>query len=58
MVESAVTMLSHYMNGKGAHMTEEDKGQTHQKSFMQERDVLQMWQEGPLRKQVSRWGKQ
>jgi hypothetical protein len=34
-VESAVTMLSHYMNGKGVHMTDEDKGQTNQKSFMQ-----------------------
>ena len=28
-------MLSHYMNDKGVHMTEEDKGQTDQKSFMQ-----------------------
>jgi hypothetical protein len=28
MVESAVTMLSHYMNNKGVHMTDEDKGQT------------------------------
>jgi hypothetical protein len=26
MLESAVTMLSHYMNGKGAHMIDEDKG--------------------------------
>jgi hypothetical protein len=34
MVESAVTMLSHYMNNKGVHMTDEDKGQTDQKSFM------------------------
>jgi hypothetical protein len=25
MVESAVTMLSHYMNDKGVHMTDEDK---------------------------------
>jgi hypothetical protein len=33
-VESAVTMLSHYMNNKGVHMTDEDKGQTDQKSFM------------------------
>jgi hypothetical protein len=28
-------MLSHYMNDKGVHMTDEDKGQTGQKSFMQ-----------------------
>jgi hypothetical protein len=28
-------MLSHYMNGKGVHMKDEDKGQTDQKSFMQ-----------------------
>jgi hypothetical protein len=36
MVESAVTMLSHYMNGKGVHMTDEDKRQTDQKgTFMQ-----------------------
>jgi hypothetical protein len=34
-VESAVTMLSHYMNDKGVHMTDEDEGQTDQKSFMQ-----------------------
>jgi hypothetical protein len=35
MVGSAVTMLSHYMNDKGPHITDEDKGQTDQKSFMQ-----------------------
>jgi hypothetical protein len=34
-VESSVTMLSHYMNDKGVHMIDEDKGQTDQKSFMQ-----------------------
>jgi hypothetical protein len=34
-VESAVTMLSHYMNNKGVHKTDEDKGQVNQKSFMQ-----------------------
>jgi hypothetical protein len=34
-VERAVTMLSHYMNNKRVHMTDEDKGQTDQKSFMQ-----------------------
>ena len=28
-------MLSHYMNDKGVHMTEEDKGKIDQKSFMQ-----------------------
>jgi hypothetical protein len=28
-------MLSHYMNDKGVHMTDVDKGQTDQKSFMQ-----------------------
>jgi hypothetical protein len=33
-VESAVTMLSHYMN-EGVHMTDEDKTETNQKSFMQ-----------------------
>jgi hypothetical protein len=27
-------MLSHYMNDKRAHMTDEDRGQTDQKSFM------------------------
>jgi hypothetical protein len=36
-VESAMTMLSHYMNDKGVHMTDEDKGQMDQKSFMQKR---------------------
>jgi hypothetical protein len=34
-VESAVTMLAHYMNNKGVHMTDVDKGQTDRKSFMQ-----------------------
>jgi hypothetical protein len=34
-VESAVTMLSHYMNGKGVHVTDEDKGQATLMSFMQ-----------------------
>jgi hypothetical protein len=34
-VESAVTMLSHYMKGKGVHMTDEDKGQATLTSFMQ-----------------------
>ena len=33
-VEHAVTMLSHYMNNKGVHMTDEDKGQTKHKSVM------------------------
>jgi hypothetical protein len=28
-------MLSHYMNDKRVHMTDKDKGQTDQKSFMQ-----------------------
>jgi hypothetical protein len=35
MVESAMTVLSHYMNNKGVHMTDEDKGQADQKSLMQ-----------------------
>jgi hypothetical protein len=30
-----MTILSHYMNDKGVHMTDENKGQTDQKSFMQ-----------------------
>jgi hypothetical protein len=34
-VESAVTMLSHYMNNKGVHVTDEDKGQATLTSFMQ-----------------------
>jgi hypothetical protein len=34
-VESAVTMLSHYMNNKGIHVTDEDKGQATLMSFMQ-----------------------
>jgi hypothetical protein len=34
-VESAVTILSHYMNGRGVHMADEDKGQMSLKSFMQ-----------------------
>jgi hypothetical protein len=34
-VESAVTILSHYMNGKGVHVTDEDKGQATLTSFMQ-----------------------
>jgi hypothetical protein len=29
-----MTMLSHYINDKGVHMKDEDKGQTDQKSFM------------------------
>jgi predicted ATP-binding protein involved in virulence len=34
-VESAVlTMLTHYMNDKGVHMTDEEKGQRDQKGFM------------------------
>jgi hypothetical protein len=38
---SAVTMLSHYMNDKGVHMTDEDKGQTDQKRrFMQKHKNL------------------
>jgi hypothetical protein len=32
-VESAVTMLSHYMNDKGVPMTDEDKGRTDQKIY-------------------------
>jgi hypothetical protein len=28
-------MLSHYMNSKGVHMTDDDKGQTDKKIFMQ-----------------------
>jgi hypothetical protein len=34
-VESAVLMLSHYMSGKGVHMTDEDRGQATLMSFMQ-----------------------
>jgi hypothetical protein len=34
-VESAVTMLSHYMNNKGVHRADEDKGQATLMSFMQ-----------------------
>jgi hypothetical protein len=34
-VESAVTMLSHYMKDKGVHVTDEDKGQATLTSFMQ-----------------------
>jgi hypothetical protein len=34
-VESAVAMLSHYMNDKGVHVTDEDKGQVALTSFMQ-----------------------
>jgi hypothetical protein len=34
-VESAVIILSHYMNDKGVHMTDEDKGRTYQKIIMQ-----------------------
>jgi hypothetical protein len=30
-----VTMLTHYMNDKGFHMTDKDIGQTDQQSFMQ-----------------------
>jgi hypothetical protein len=33
--ESAMTMLSHYMNDKGVHVTDEDKGQVILTSFMQ-----------------------
>jgi predicted nucleic acid binding AN1-type Zn finger protein len=35
MVESGVTMLSHYMNDKGVHVTDKDKGQVTLTSFMQ-----------------------
>jgi hypothetical protein len=35
MVESAVTMLSHYMNDKGVHVTDKDKGQATLTNFMQ-----------------------
>jgi hypothetical protein len=35
MEESAVTMLSHYMNNKGVHVTDKDKGQATLTSFMQ-----------------------
>jgi hypothetical protein len=34
-VESALTMLSHFMNNKGVYITDEDKGQVNQKTFMQ-----------------------
>jgi hypothetical protein len=34
MVESAVIMLSHYMNDKGVHVADEDKGQATLTSFM------------------------
>jgi hypothetical protein len=34
MVESAETMLSHYMNNNGVHMPDDDKGQMDQQSFM------------------------
>jgi hypothetical protein len=34
-IENAVTILSHYMNDKGVHMTDEDKGQATLTSFMQ-----------------------
>jgi hypothetical protein len=34
-VENAVTMLSHYMNDKGVHVTDKDKGQANLTSFMQ-----------------------
>jgi hypothetical protein len=33
-VDSAVTMLSHYMNDKGVHVTDGDKGQATLTSFM------------------------
>jgi hypothetical protein len=35
MVESSMTMLSHYMNDKGVHVTDEDKGQVILTSLMQ-----------------------
>jgi hypothetical protein len=35
MVESSMTMPSHYMNDKGVHMADGDKGQMALKSFMQ-----------------------
>jgi hypothetical protein len=48
------------MNDKGVHVTDQDKGQTGQTNRPEafyaeasERDVLQMWQEGPICKQVS-----
>jgi hypothetical protein len=45
-LESAVTMLSHYMNDKEVHMTDEDKGQTDQKSFMQKHKNMRCYKCG------------
>jgi hypothetical protein len=45
-VESAVTMLSHCMNGRGVHMADEDKGQKALKSFMQKQTGSMWW--GPI----------
>jgi hypothetical protein len=39
-------MLSHYINDKGVHMTDEDKGQTDQKSFMQKHKNLMCYKCG------------
>jgi transcription initiation factor IIE alpha subunit len=35
MVEGALTMLSHYMNNKGFHITDRDKRQVNQNSVLQ-----------------------
>jgi hypothetical protein len=59
-VESAVTILSHYMNDKGVHMTAEDKGQTDQKSFMQNHKNVRCYKCGKKGQyaKVSQWGQQ
>jgi hypothetical protein len=46
MVESAVTMLSHYMNDKGVHVTDKDKGQVTLTSFMQKHKNVTCYKRG------------
>jgi hypothetical protein len=45
-VESAVTMLSHYMNDKGVHVTDEGKGQETLTSFMQKHQNVRCYKCG------------
>jgi hypothetical protein len=58
MVESAVTMLSNYMNDKGVHMADEDKGQTALKSstsFMQQHQNVMCYRCGKKGHDADKW---